>query len=813
MSEKPLNAKSRIARLVWILAGIGVAAGLVTLGLEYRAIALIRARQLQTRDLQRDALDSFTSLQAERESVFAELDQHLIPHLPDAHEHIHDPPSLYTLLDKCEIDLARVQGDPTFGEQAVREMRTSISSLDEIHQLLIQHEEEYHLVLERSRRASERVFEILSQIQEAAEQLEGHRRLRRALMLRHYNRIDVKQKAEQAIQIVDTLQGDSEIRIFLSELRDMEILVHRLQATEDMEQLVSLKDNQMRQTLTRLRQAARRTDESLVELVNSLQKAVFGRESRDDPAHQTMIVGQDGLYRSQQRKLQLADEDLAWGERLFAKLNECIEAEQKLNVALIDAIDHRASQAQVTLQNTWRDSLTIGIIIFITFIVLAWKISRLGQQTELNLRTKYVDLEATMSRLEEATEEAQAASRAKDEFLANMSHEIRTPMTAILGFTDTLLDQTCSEREKVEAAQTIQRNGDHLLQIINSILDMSKIESGQMTVENITTCPARIVQEVTSLMGKKAGEKGLELSVQYETPVPDSILSDPVRLRQILLNLVDNAIKFTREGEIRILVACDTESRRLEFVVVDTGDGMTPEQLEYISRFEAFRQADGSMTRRFGGTGLGLAISKRLAALLGGDITVTSRPNEGSTFTFTLATGDLSGVKMVAEAQLCQCPMIKSAQPSGAPAVSGQSGELSNRRLLLAEDGPDNQRLLSFILRKAGAELSVAANGRIALALHAEAVDQGRPFDLVLMDMQMPELDGYEATRRLREMNHRIPVIALTAHAMEGDREKCMDVGCNDYLTKPVNKQRLIETCCQWIERQEGTREPLPTAR
>jgi PAS domain S-box-containing protein len=398
--------------------------------------------------------------------------------------------------------------------------------------------------------------------------------------------------------------------------------------------------------------------------------------------------------------------------------------------------------------------------------------------------------------LEDAREMAETASRSKSEFLANMSHEIRTPMTAILGYADLLLERGRHEPDMLDGLRIIRRNGEHLLSLINDILDISKIEAGAMIVERIPCSPLRLVEDVTSLMRVRAAERGLSLSVEFASPVPEQIASDPVRLRQILVNLVGNAIKFTERGGVRIVLGCDEpegENPRMFFEIVDTGIGMSQEQVDRL--FNAFYQADASTSRRYGGTGLGLTISRRLAHLLGGTITVDSTPGEGSTFRATVETGPLEGAVMVGGRQGTG-RRARDGKPAWTPPPV-----CLDARLLLAEDGPDNQRLISFLLRKAGAIVDVVGNGRAARDKALAADREGRPYDVVLMDMQMPEMVGYTATSELRGAGYASPVIALTAHAMSGDREKCLAAGCDDYLSKPIEREALLEAIGRWVRR------------
>jgi len=423
-------------------------------------------------------------------------------------------------------------------------------------------------------------------------------------------------------------------------------------------------------------------------------------------------------------------------------------------------------------------------------------------------------LAAQARELEEARSAAEAASRAKSEFLANMSHEIRTPMTAILGYSDLLASPDQTQSDRLEGVQRIRRNGQHLLRIINDILDLSKIEAGKMSIESVECSVPHLLAGVESLMHARAAEKDLSLTVEYETPVPASIRTDPTRLRQILMNLTGNAIKFTEEGSVTLRARMGEPgpdgSPRMAMDIVDTGIGMTSEQASRL--FEAFSQADASTTRRYGGTGLGLAISKHLAGMLGGDVTVASEPGSGTTFTVVIATGPLEGVELVQPDARFVREALEREEASAAG--DARARPLEGARLLLADDAQDNQRIISFHLRRAGATIEFADNGRVAVEKVRASLDAGAPYAIVLMDMHMPELDGYDATRELRRQDVRIPVIALTANAMSGDRELCLAAGCDDYATKPIDPPRLIDTLAGWIGREsglDGLPGPLPS--
>ncbi len=391
-------------------------------------------------------------------------------------------------------------------------------------------------------------------------------------------------------------------------------------------------------------------------------------------------------------------------------------------------------------------------------------------------------------------EAADAANVAKSQFLANMSHEIRTPLTAILGFSENLLEPNLPLDERVGAVQTVLRNGEHLLELINEILDLSKIEAGRMEVNPAAFSPVQLAADVVSILRVRAEMKRLALKLEFATPMPETIVSDAMRLRQILINLVGNAIKFTERGQVTLRVGIDeatAEAPLLRCEVHDTGIGLSEEQLARL--FRPFTQADNTTARRFGGTGLGLSISRHLARLLGGDVTAESRTESGSCFCATIGAGDLTGVPR----------QFDVSEPISGRAAEEPLSEPARLdcRLLLAEDSPDNQLLISTVLRKLGADVTLADNGAAAIDLATAAAREGTPFDVILMDMHMPMLDGFQATRQLRDHGYDRPIIALTANAMSGDEQKCLAAGCDDYATKPIHRRRLAAQIAAQLQR------------
>ena len=353
----------------------------------------------------------------------------------------------------------------------------------------------------------------------------------------------------------------------------------------------------------------------------------------------------------------------------------------------------------------------------------------------------------------------------------------------ILGFTDLIIDPSIGKEERDQFAFTLKRNGERLSVLINDILDLSKVESGFLKVENISFSLRGVVREIISELDSKAHEKGLQLITLIQPHVTDRVTSDPTRLKQILLNLVGNAIKFTKKGQIELKIE-ETENI-LHIEIEDTGIGIKKEEQEKL--FRPFSQADESMTRKYGGTGLGLALSKRLAELLGGNLILKrSEPNHGSIFELTIK-------NHLGQEQRSQRWEV-GPQLSSVRGVSSSNETLSGMKILLTEDSPENQLFISRILSKKGAEVDIANNG-------SEGVERALRcnYDVVLMDLQMPVLDGYSATQRLRDQGYRKAIIALTAHVMNDIREQCMNVGFTDHLPKPINQKQLVDTIIKHV--------------
>lgn len=408
-------------------------------------------------------------------------------------------------------------------------------------------------------------------------------------------------------------------------------------------------------------------------------------------------------------------------------------------------------------------------------------------QDLINLICKWVSVSIERELMEEASlekEKAISANRAKSVFLANMSHEIRTPLTSIIGYADASLDSDQNMYERVDALKTIARNGKHLLGIINDILDISKIEAGKLELDNTDVMLCDVIFDVEKIIEGQAIDKGLSFSIDCQFPLPSIIKSDPLRLKQILLNLCSNAVKFTDNGHVIVQASYIENERCLQIAVIDSGIGMTAEQIEII--FEAYKQAEKSTTRKFGGTGLGLSLSRQLAEKMGGSLTASSEPGIGTKFLFSLSINDPEKIELLHSYLPSEKTVLNDTEDRAGGDIRG--------KILLAEDTPDIQRLIQMHLERMGADVTLADNGK-------QAVDatHNHSFDLILMDMQMPVMNGLEAVTTLRKQGYNNPIVALTANATHQDQQISMDSGFDGFVTKPINKQTLHKIVRQYL--------------
>ena len=458
-------------------------------------------------------------------------------------------------------------------------------------------------------------------------------------------------------------------------------------------------------------------------------------------------------------------------------LNEAIPAQYEGQKNLSQMLKLQQAEGKVALNEAHENKKTITYSIFI--------IGTIALFLTFGIMIFIVHLTSQIHKNILHADEAKLASKMKSDFLARMSHEIRTPLGAILGYAESLTDAQQTVEERTQGTQRIIYNANHLLELINEILDLSKVESGKLELEKLPISPIDLAGDVVNITRIKADEKHLVCNVNYILPLPRQIVGDPTRLKQALVNLLSNAIKFTEFGHIYLNVSYSAQDDRICFEVEDTGIGFTDEQKAKI--FNAFTQADTSTSRKYGGTGLGLNLCKNLVEQMGGEISVKSKPGVGSRFMITLERGRPEDMGLVYELDN-RLPAPKT------PNRPKQYTRLQGK-VLLVEDNKDNQYIISSLIKKAGAEVVIAENGAKAL----EKINTINEFDLILMDMQMPVMDGPTTTRVLREQGCELPIVALTANAYKSDHERCICAGCNEFMTKPVSQDKLYKKLRQYL--------------
>ncbi len=789
----PRNAQDSTVRRVWFLAALAVGVGLMLLAAGRVAQSRIRAARDQSDQAQGQALAVVRAIDRRitvlRDSILCTMDAGRTDH-SDVEGLPHD--DTLELIRSAPVSLAAISAS---SQSIVRVLDALLPLLDSLTRQAeggFDWAGRYDRTLTGFASTRADVLGQLESLRGIVAQAEGRVRLKRTAEVRKLLSDGVSAHEAKAKDIFG--QTDPTIRFadLKATLGDLMLLCERVSAASSNDALTDLEKNQIAPTLARLARQAKAVTEQSEDAVFPPDAAASVEAGMIAARSAPNADAGDGLCSLAMRRAELLEEARRLRESAARTIDAVRAGQAQLTTAAGEFAQELGAESEAFATSAMRRVMLAAALGGLIFLFMTSRIAA-------HIREQVRIIEDAKVHLEVALAAADAANRAKSAFLANMSHEIRTPMTAILGYADLLLEPAQAPRDRLDAVQTIRRNGEHLLSIINDILDLSKIEAGRMVIEQIDVDPLTVIEEVFSLMQVRAKGKGLTLVSDLVFPQPVIIRSDPTRLRQILVNLVGNAIKFTETGGVTVRTSfVPAPQPRMRFSVQDTGIGIDPAALSNL--FQPFTQADVSTTRRFGGTGLGLTISQRLATMLGGDIEVESTPGEGSTFTVWIGCESVSEDDMRFEAPLAESAG-QSARSSGEPA------RLS-AHILLAEDGPDNQRLISYHLRKAGATVTIAENGRIAVERALAALREGRPFDVILMDMQMPEMDGYTASSLLRAEGFRGPIVALTAHAMSGDRDKCIHAGCSDYLTKPIDRDRLLATCAALSSRSARSHPP-----